>query len=125
MLLNSVIVRVNGVVVEDKKQIVAQIQAATAGTPVPFKLVRPAEPVPAPVIKPAPAPAPVVGPEPAPVVKVPAPAPPPKRPAAAPRARNTAAGSPLSGGEPEATFSCKHAARCVTSHAIQKIYDRT
>ena len=41
VLLNSVIVRVNGVVVEDKKQIVAQIQAATAGTPVPFKLVPP------------------------------------------------------------------------------------
>ena len=112
VLLNSVIVRVNGVVVEDKKEIVAQIQAATAGTLVPFKMVRPAEPVAAPAIEPAPAPAPVVEPEPASVVRVPAPAPPPKRPEAAPRVRSSGAGSPLAGGEPEATFSCKH----VTTH---------
>ena len=41
VLLGSIIVRVNGVVVENKQQIVQQIKAATAGTPVGFEMVPP------------------------------------------------------------------------------------
>ena len=43
VLIESIIVRVNGVAVESKSEIVAQIKAATKGTPVVFKMVRPAE----------------------------------------------------------------------------------
>ena len=41
VLIESIIVRVNGVAVESKSEIVAQIKAATKGTPVVFKMVRP------------------------------------------------------------------------------------